>query len=115
MTKQITPGNPRFVEVLAGLLHHLLKAAGTMVPIKGQEQIRTIAQKLAETIEYHAERKSVEVAKLLQTAVKNAFEKLEDDVAKLEKELAELKTEVQNHRRETAQQYRDGAIKSQRY
>jgi hypothetical protein len=125
MSDRITPNNPRFTEVLAGLLHELLRAAGTMVPVKGQERIRDVGRKLAETIEFHAERKAVEVAKLLQTAVKSAFIALEKDVADQKEEIKALRNEheikinklrqdLNAHRIETQEQYRSDVIKSVR-
>jgi hypothetical protein len=114
MSNRITPNNPRFVEVLAGLLHELLKAAGTMVPVKGQERIREVARKLAQSIEFHAERKAVEVARLLQAAVKKAFVALEKDVENHEIKINQLRQDLNAHRRETAEQYRSDVIKSVR-
>ena len=92
---KITPTDPQFTEVVAGLLHEVLKVSGvSMVPVKSHERIRTIAQKLAEAIEYHAERKAIEVAKILQGAVKEGFNGLEQDLLSHEKKLKEFETEL---------------------
>ena len=93
----VTPTNERFAEILGGLFHELMKAGGVMVPLKGFERIREVGRKCGATIEFHAERKAVEVARKLQAAIKDAFRAMERDVTntrevveKLERRVTEL-------------------------
>lgn len=91
----VTPHNERFAEVLSGLLFDLLKAAGVnWQPIKAMERIRDTGRRMARVIEFHAERKAVEVARKLQTATRDAFQAMEKDNAELKKRVKELEDTV---------------------
>lgn len=91
MSNTVTPNDPRFVEILSGLFHDLLRAGGVQLQgIKAFERIREVGKKTAETIEYHAERKAVDVIKKLQVAVSEAFRAMEKDVSDLKKRVEEL-------------------------
>lgn len=92
----VTPNNERFSELLGGLLYELLRAGGVnMQPVKAHERIREVGRKMGATIEFHAERKAVEVARKLQTAVKDAFIAMEKDNETLKKKLKTLEKEVE--------------------
>ena len=91
----VTPNNERFAEIFGGLLYELLRAGGVnMQPIGAHERIREVGRKLASTIEFHAERKAVDVARKLQVAVKEAFEAYEKENADLKVEVNALKDHV---------------------
>lgn len=82
----VTPFNERFADIMSGLLFDVLKAAGvTMQPAKAFERIRDTGRRMALTIEFHAERKAIDVAKKLQGEVVKAFKAMEEDMAKQEK------------------------------
>ena len=91
MVSEVTPRNERFAEILGGLLYELMRAAGVnMQPVKAHERIREVGRKTAVTIEFHAERKAVEVARKLQTAVKDAFEAMEKENKELRERIEKL-------------------------
>lgn len=77
----VTPFNERFADIMSGLLFDVLKAAGvTMQPAKAFERIRDTGRRMALTIEFHAERKAIDVAKKLQNATSEAFRAMEADM-----------------------------------
>jgi ubiquinone biosynthesis protein UbiJ len=87
----VTPHNERFSEILGGLFSELLRVGGmSMLAIKAHERIREVGRKTAAVIEFHAERKAVEVARKLQTAVSEAFTQMEKETADLRRRLEAL-------------------------
>jgi len=77
----ITEKDERFASMIAGFFHDMLRAAGISMttPQKFHERTREIGRKFAYAIEYRAEKKSVEVARVLQTAVVKAFDGVENE------------------------------------
>ena len=68
----------RFAEHLGGFFHDFLRAAGiTMTPGNAMERVRSIGEKMGNTISDHAEKKSVQIIENLQNAVIEGFVKLE--------------------------------------
>lgn len=101
----VTGTNERFAEILGGLFYELLRAGGVnMQPVKAHERIREVGRKTGATIEFHAERKAIEVARKLQEAVKNAFIEMEKENAKLKFRIEHLEKTV----RELVNQQRKG-------
>jgi hypothetical protein len=91
---RITETDSKFKDTIAGSLHGVLRAAGVAMPPGPQlERIRDIAIEMAEAIEFQAEKKSVEVVKKLQSAVKTAFVAMEADITKIREENARLHVE----------------------
>jgi hypothetical protein len=89
---KVTEDDRQFKEYMGGFFHEMLRAAGvTMVQGNSFERIRSIGERTASAIEHAAERKSVQVIKKLQEAVKLAFGRTEERIVQLEKEVAELK------------------------
>jgi hypothetical protein len=87
MSSPITEYDSKFKDTIGGCFHAMLRAAGiTMTPAAGMERLRDVAGEMAEAIEWQAERKSVEVARKLQTAVRNAFQSMEEDLVAVRKE-----------------------------
>jgi BMFP domain-containing protein YqiC len=75
---KLTPDDNRFAELVGGFFHQLLKAGGvSMMPTTSHERIREVGEQFARSIEAAAERKSVLVIRKLQTAVKDAFVRME--------------------------------------
>ena len=85
----ITDHDPQFVEDLHGAFHQLFKAGGLAVDQNGIERIQEIAEKLARAIEHRGEVKAIEVIRILQRSVTNAFKALESDIAKRNNEINE--------------------------
>lgn len=91
MSEPVTPNNERFADIMSGLLFDVLRAAGiNWQPTKSNERIRETGRRMARSIEFHAERKSVEVAQKLQGEVVKAFKSIEEDMSKLENRIKEL-------------------------
>ena len=87
----VTKPDNRFKETMGAFFHDLLRAAGiTMTPGNSHERIRQIGEQMASSIEHASERKSIQVIRKLQTAVSDAF-------TKMEKALDEVKTLVLAH------------------
>ena len=88
---QVTPFSERFADIMSGLLFDVLKAAGVnWQAIKSQERIRDTGRRMALSIEFHAERKAIEVAKKLQTETVRAFKAMEKDVDDLKVKIEKL-------------------------
>lgn len=85
----ITEHDPQFVEDIHGAFNQLFKAGGMAVDQKGIERIQEISEKLAKAIEHRGEIKAIEVIRILQRSVTNAFKALESDIAKRNDELDE--------------------------
>ena len=83
----ITDLDPQFIEDLDGLFNQMFKAAGNVLDQAGFERIREISEKLALTIEHRGEVKAIEVIKVLQRSVTNAFKALEADIDKRQDEV----------------------------
>lgn len=77
---ELTDHDPQFVEDIDGAFHQLFRAAGVAIGQNGIEKIREIAIRLAKAIEHRGEVKAVEVIKVLQVSVTNAFKALEADL-----------------------------------
>lgn len=90
MEPTVTPRNAQFGDVISGLFHEFMKAAGTMMPVKNHERVRAVGDRFASVIEFHAERKAVEVARKLQTAVSEAFNAYEAEIKELKARLDRL-------------------------
>lgn len=91
----VTPHNERFADILSGLLFDVLKAAGiNWQPTKSHERIRETGRKMALSIEYHSERKAIEVAKKLQTEVVNAFKAIETELGEVKERLDKLEKRI---------------------
>ncbi len=92
---KITNTDNKFKDTVNGCFYSMLRAAGiTMTPASGLERIREIANELADAIEYQAEKKSVEVIRILQKAVSKAFTDIESDFDKLKTEHTQLKARL---------------------
>ena len=76
----ITDLDPQFIEDLDGLFNQMFKAAGNVLDQAGFERIREISERLAMTIEHRGEVKAIQVIRVLQRSVTNAFKSLEDDI-----------------------------------
>jgi TolA-binding protein len=97
---QVTPFNERFADIMSGLLFDVLKAAGVnWQPSKAYERIRETGRRMALTIEFHAERKAIDVAKKLQSEVVKAFKSMEEEIDKLNKRIEELEKNADSTRR----------------
>lgn len=80
----VTKPDTRFKETMGAFFHDLLRAAGiTMTPVNAHERIREIGERIASAIEHAAERKSIQVIRKLQTAVSEAFAKMEKVLEKV--------------------------------
>lgn len=91
MSNAITEYDSKFKDTISGCFYAMLRAGGiTMTPAPGLERIRAVAGEMAEAIEFQAERKAVEVARKLQTAVKGAFQSMEEDMATMREENKQL-------------------------
>lgn len=87
----ITKTDTKFASDIAGAFHQILKAAGvSMSPIDAHDRIRKIATTLALSIEHRGEVKAIEVIKILQVAIKTAFESMEKDMEDLRARLIRL-------------------------
>jgi hypothetical protein len=74
----VTKTDPKFREHMGGFFHDLLRAGGVSMPATNSlDRIRTIGEKMADTIEHAAERKSIQVVERLQIAVVDAFNQVE--------------------------------------
>jgi hypothetical protein len=80
----VTKPDTRFKETMGAFFHDLLRAAGiTMTPGNSHERIRQIGERMAAAIEHASERKSIQVIRKLQTAVSEAFSKMETVLEKV--------------------------------
>lgn len=96
MSSAITEYDSKFKDTISGCFHAMLRAAGISMTITAQqERIREVAGEIAESIEFQAERKSVEVARKLQTAVKAAFQSMEEDMAAMRAENDKLRARLE--------------------
>jgi hypothetical protein len=81
----VTPPDARFKENMGAFFHDLLRAAGiTMTPGNAHERIREVGERMAAAIEHASERKSIQVIRKLQTAVSEAFDKMEKELASVQ-------------------------------
>lgn len=75
---KVTPHDKRFAEMVGGFFYQLLKAGGvSMMPTSAHERLRDVGEQFARSVESAAERTSILVIRKLQTAVKSAFEAME--------------------------------------
>ncbi len=92
MTK-LTTSNPRLAEKLGGFLHDLLRAGGvTITSTEGNNRIREIGTKFANSIEHTSEFKAIQILQKLQTEVKKSFESLELELDKINERLDKLES-----------------------
>lgn len=79
--ESLTPKDEQFASIIAGLFHDMLRAAGIAMstPQKSHERIREVGRRMGTAIEFRAERKSVEVIRVLQAAVVKAFDGVENE------------------------------------
>lgn len=82
---KITEEDHRFKEHLGGFFHDVFRAAGLqMASANAHEKLRAVGERMASTIEHATERKSIQVIKKLQTAVKDSFDKVEVELVKVQ-------------------------------
>ena len=89
--QQVTKKVPQFAEHMAGFIHEIFRGAGiSMVATNAMERVRATGERMANAIEYAAERKAIMVAQRLQVAVSDGFTKLEAKLNDLNKRVEEL-------------------------
>jgi chorismate mutase len=76
----LTKHDSQFVEDIDGAFHQLFRSAGVAIDQNGIEKIREISTRLARAIEHRGEVKAIEVIRVLQVSVTNAFKALESDL-----------------------------------
>lgn len=98
MSEMITERDERFASMIAGFFHDMLRAAGISMttPQKFHERTREIGRRFAYAIEFRAEKKSVEVARVLQKAVSKAFDGVENEQKALRERVDALEAKLEN-------------------
>jgi len=97
----LTEKDAQLGERMAGLLYDAFRSMGvSMASTDAMEKLRTIGENMAAVINSAAERKSIQVAEKLQTAVVDAFSKIEDRLNKTLEESAELKRRLDDQAKE---------------
>lgn len=97
MSDMITERDEHFASMIAGFFHDMLRAAGISMttPQKFHERTREIGRKFAYSIEFRAEKKAVEVIRILQKAVSKAFDGVENEQKALRERVEALEAKLE--------------------
>jgi len=94
--ESITPKDEQFASIIAGLFHDMLRAAGIAMstPQKSHERTREVGRRMGAAIEFRAERKAVEVIRVLQAAIIKAFDGVENEQKALRERIDALEARL---------------------